>query len=413
MGWRLSSWLVLVRLFQLLGSFIPGAMNGWLLYYIYTNHLGLANTMVVLEILVAIIFVYTSLSLLVIHTHLRSRRTAWLVCSICFDVILCFVDVAIVSVLAFTGVPSNCAGLTRSKMKKGDNFSLPAHGYTTIRFSNEQDGHRGELDKYCGMEQGFYFVAIAMILSYIITIVLSVIRICNINMVPKGDVDYMLEERENMIKLELKLQDQETLAQSPTTPVSSNTPAVFVAPDNHSNNARDLEAALAVPTTTSMPRARPSFSRPMLAPPTALAAAGGGPSYQSHPRRPPHFAVSPVSPLSSVSPVSPLSPTEEASAATTTTLPVEAGFILSSTEMHANLAMITDGSRYSPQQINNNNNNNNNNSNNNNGHNQLPPYSPGNHRRMNGHADESNDIRLSEYVKGATRAQDMKDGGGY
>jgi hypothetical protein len=220
-------------------------------------------------------------------------------------------------------------------------------------------------------------------------------------MVPKGDVDYMLEERE--IKLEHKLQDQETLAQSPTTPVSSNTPTVFVPPDNDSNNARDLEAALAAQTTTSMPRARPSFSRPMLAPPTTALTEAGGPSYQSHPRRPPHFPVSPVSPLSSVSPVSPLSPTDVSAA--TTTLPVEAGFILSSTEMHANLAMITDGSRYSPQQINNNNNNN--------SQNQLPPYSPGNHRRMNGHGDESNEIRLSEYVKGATRAQEMKDGGGY
>ena len=118
-------------------------------------------------------------------------------------------------------------------------------------------------------------------------------------------------------------------------------------------------------------------------------------------------AVSPVSAISEdVIPASPLSPTAS------TTLPLEAGFILSSTEIHANLAMITDGSRYGgPQQVVD-------------GgacgggggggqHNQLPPYSPGNHGRMSGHGDESNDIRLSEYVKGATRAQDMKDEGGY
>lgn len=40
----------------------------------------------------------------------------------------------------------------------------------------------------------------------------------------------------------------------------------------------------------------------------------------------------------------------------------------------------------------------------------LPPYTPGS-LRMNGHANEGNEMRLSEYVKGETRAQDMKDSG--
>lgn len=46
---------------------------------------------------------------------------------------------------------------------------------------------------------------------------------------------------------------------------------------------------------------------------------------------------------------------------------------------------------------------------------ELPPYSPGNNMRgtMHGHGGESNDIRLSEYVKGATAAQDMKDSNGF
>lgn len=41
----------------------------------------------------------------------------------------------------------------------------------------------------------------------------------------------------------------------------------------------------------------------------------------------------------------------------------------------------------------------------------LPPYTPSS-SRMRGHGDENNDTRLSEYVKGQTRAQDMKDSGG-
>lgn len=42
----------------------------------------------------------------------------------------------------------------------------------------------------------------------------------------------------------------------------------------------------------------------------------------------------------------------------------------------------------------------------------LPPYEPGS-SQMPGHGGESNDMRLSEYVKGQDRAQDMKDSGRY
>lgn len=41
----------------------------------------------------------------------------------------------------------------------------------------------------------------------------------------------------------------------------------------------------------------------------------------------------------------------------------------------------------------------------------LPPYQPGN-RRMSGHSGD-NEMRLSGYVKGQTRAQNMKDSGNY
>lgn len=35
-----------------------------------------------------------------------------MVCSVCLDVVFCFVDVTTVSLLAYTGLPSNCSGLT-------------------------------------------------------------------------------------------------------------------------------------------------------------------------------------------------------------------------------------------------------------------------------------------------------------
>ena len=56
---------------------------------------------------------YTAIMLLLLHTRARSKRTSWLVCSIVMDVIGCSAVLAIITLLARAGVPSNCAGLTR------------------------------------------------------------------------------------------------------------------------------------------------------------------------------------------------------------------------------------------------------------------------------------------------------------
>lgn len=72
MGRRLSTWLVLVRVFQVLGSFIPAAMNGWLLYFIFTNKLGPSDVMFVLEILVRLAYSIVPLSSI---TSNSSRET--------------------------------------------------------------------------------------------------------------------------------------------------------------------------------------------------------------------------------------------------------------------------------------------------------------------------------------------------
>lgn len=66
--------------------------------------------------------------------------------------------------------------------------------------------------------------------------------------------------------------------------------------------------------------------------------------------------------------------------------------MLSEEDLSADAALVSDGMRPSEHT--------------------LPPYQPGS-GRMSGHAGESNEVRLSEYVKGQTRAQDMKDSGNY
>lgn len=70
MGRRLSTWLVVVRLFQVLGSFIPAAMNGWLLYFIFTNKLGSSDVMLILEILVSLVKVAAEIEEVIFRVYL-------------------------------------------------------------------------------------------------------------------------------------------------------------------------------------------------------------------------------------------------------------------------------------------------------------------------------------------------------
>ncbi|KAI3394408.1 hypothetical protein diail_2820 [Diaporthe ilicicola] len=300
----------------------------------------------------------------------------------------CFIDVAIISILAYTGVPSNCGGLTTDDgtSVSSEDGQAPSwlKGFNETGFSNGQDHVKGALDQYCGMERAFYFIAVAIILSYLIAIILSVLRVCELKMIPKEKVDELLREREEMINLEHKIQDQEASAATPTnstTPVLPQGNRDFGAASTHPN-PHHTPTSRSTHDTTASSSVRPA--RPQI----RYADSMPGPSSSSSYRTP--HPTEPVSPITPVSPVS------------TAALPHDRGFILSATDVSANLAMIADGPRYSPQAAANAD------------HNQLPPYSPGNNRAaMHGHGGESNDIRLSEYVKGATAAQDMKDSNGF
>lgn len=286
-------------------------------------------------------------------------------------------------------------------------------GFNLIGFSNQEGDNSGTLDQYCGMERAFYFIALCIMyvhrtltdslvvhltntkhsLSYIITIILSVIRVCQLRMYSKAEVDGLLKEREDMINLEHKLQDQEA-ASTPTpaqnvSPVAPQSNGNFPATNTRSNTRQSPASRTtnhATPSSSSRP-ARPGLR--YAADSTPGPSSSSASSYRT--RQP---AAEPVSPLSPDSPISSTAP-----------LPHDRGFILSATDVSANLAMVADGSRYTPQQHHQQGSD----------HNQLPPYSPGNNMRatMHGHGGESNDIRLSEYVKGATAAQDMKDSNGF
>lgn len=288
----------------------------------------------------------------------------------------------------------------------------PFKGYNKTDLSDMQGQDKGSLDGYCGMERAFYFITMLIMcvhniavdlfavhatntkrsLSYIITIILSVIRVCQLRMHSKDEVEKLLQEREEMINLEHKIHDQEaasTPAQnaSPVAPQSNGAfPTTNIRSNTHPCPASRTTTYHTTPSSSSRP-ARPGLRyADSMSGPSSSAAGSSSSSYRT---RPPAEPVSPLSPQGS-----PLSATAP--------LPHDRGFILSATDVSANLAMVADGPRYAPsshhQQADNG---------------QLPPYSPGDARAMRGHGGESNDIRLSEYVKGATAAQDMKDSSGF
>ncbi|KAI1410386.1 hypothetical protein F5Y13DRAFT_167676 [Hypoxylon sp. FL1857] len=113
--------------------------------------------------------------------------------------------------------------------------------------------------------------------------------------------------------------------------------------------------------------------------------------------------VSPVSAASPISQVSPISPVAHQHGSfnhnSLGVLDTSMGDLMldHSTNLDAEAAMVTDGYRHPAQP----------------GMLSLPPYMPGQSRGqfMEGHGDESNEMRLSDYVKGETRAQRMKDSG--
>ncbi|KAB5566403.1 hypothetical protein GE09DRAFT_1218665 [Coniochaeta sp. 2T2.1] len=149
-------------------------MNGFLLAWIHVKDLGLKQNIVVLELMIAIMFLYSLLALGVIHSQGRSKRAGWLAFFIVGDVLNIGLAVGLITVLARAGLPIICVGLTHV----GFGLERPDPEFTTIGFSDGQAGHKGKLDKLCTLERSVYFIAVGLVFNFMATIVLAVLRIC-------------------------------------------------------------------------------------------------------------------------------------------------------------------------------------------------------------------------------------------
>lgn len=97
------------------------------------------------------------------HSGSRQRRSSTILSTIFIagDVVFNGIMIAIITVLSRTGLPTDCHGLTRDDKEKNDAPNNPPPGYDTIRFGDGEN-IKGLLDRYCSLEQSFYFITAAL-----------------------------------------------------------------------------------------------------------------------------------------------------------------------------------------------------------------------------------------------------------
>ncbi|KAK7953745.1 hypothetical protein PG996_014637 [Apiospora saccharicola] len=367
--WGVSSWLVFVRGLQILGALVSALCNGGLLVYIHVKKLGLSPAMSALEYMTCSILIYTAIVLLVQHTGKRSlqARTSFIVPFVVGDVLFTGLMIGIITVLARTGVPSNCAGLTRSDYKD-DEPNDPPHGYDTIRFGDGSADHKGALDKYCALERAYYFISVAMVFSYMITVTLSILRICEGLYTRNNVVDERLTTATELYRFKSnrsKVRGLSMTSQSRSPPMSPLRPGVATSPSFPSGSSFQYQDRR--PTLQQMVPQH---------------------QHQQQQQQPQYSAMPPTAMRVD---------------------PAREGLLVDEQngdgDAEAEAAMVTDG--YRPQVA-----HSHSHSDSQGSMPALPPYTPGESSRfMVGHGNESNEMRLSDYVKGETRAQREKDGG--
>ncbi|KAK4178681.1 hypothetical protein QBC36DRAFT_324127 [Triangularia setosa] len=248
MGWESPSrWLTTARALQLVAALASTALHGFTTIWIHVKKLGMTQHMVVLELLIVIITVYTTVAILVQHCGWRSITKPGLVAFVVFDLTFCAMVLGIISLLARSGLPVNCVGLTRTDYQPADAKPPPhSYGFSTIRFSNESGGLPGQLDKFCGLERAYFGFANALVFLYIATVVLNIIRIFELKYIKIGSSG---EDEEVNLKAIKDLEQP--------SPISS-TARVNLPPAPPSEGIISRTASLRSTTTAST--SRPTYS---------------------------------------------------------------------------------------------------------------------------------------------------------
>ncbi|KAK3682492.1 hypothetical protein B0T22DRAFT_285695 [Podospora appendiculata] len=418
MAWKLSSWLILLRTFQLIGALACGSLNGVLIAIIITRHLGLSKAMTMLELLIATLLACTVAALITQSTGARHKSKPWLVFFLVIDAVFCGVAISIISILAGTGLPTNCGGLTRSDFSGDDAPNKPAYGYTTIRFSDQENGHKGELDRFCAFEQSYYFIAVGLIFTYMASIAIAALLIY--------EQKYASNDNERLDLLERALASEDKILETPSPLSQTPRLPVNMPPPSEGIITRNTSVRSNITTATqgpdffrpNMPPRRPVGQallpprKPMLGPhmnnglglvhsgfvPVPLDEEGDeagivADGMQHHSRHNmQQRELQPLQPLHHSHYQQYQGEQQPGSSQQQQHQHQRMPMVPILEDQAADSALVSDGMRPSEPM--------------------LPPYQPGS-SHMPGHGPNDNDLRLSEYVKGGTRAQDMKDNGEY
>ncbi|KAK4164530.1 hypothetical protein QBC43DRAFT_47912 [Cladorrhinum sp. PSN259] len=174
-----SAWHSIARTFQFLGALSSTAFHGFLTIWVYKRRLGLSQTMLILQLLISVLLLYTIFAMTLQNKKKGSKKSNWLIFLVVSDVLFCGVVLGIITLLAHAGLPLHCAGLTRTDFRLDDEGQIgPEPGYSTVRFSRQDDTELpGGLDNFCGFERSYFYVSNALVFSYIITIVIAMVRI--------------------------------------------------------------------------------------------------------------------------------------------------------------------------------------------------------------------------------------------
>ena len=260
------------------------------------------------------------------------------------------------------------------------------------------------MDRYCGFERSFFTIAVVLVFTYIATIVLESLGCYETNHTRNTKVDELLDslERAKDDPIDLKLLDSNGSVPSQSTRFS------VVSPPSEgiitrTASLRSTLTSFTSSTTGQRPHAIPRrpipqqdapplpvrrLSLPKVGPPGAPGAATGFVPIPLDEDSAEAALVADGMQHSQVSQQRSPAPMQHRRTGSS----AQAMPMLLEEEQTAESALVSDGMRPEPM---------------------LPPYEPPQGRHMAGHGGESNDMRLSEYVKGGTRAQDMKDDGGY
>lgn len=220
--------MFLIRLFQLCGASVIVASNGWLMNLIKRRSLGLGPNMVALEYISLIVVAYLVITIFVLHILHKSNRRRYIVTFIVWDLLFTGVCIAMISVYSFAGVPNNCGGMTRSNWGPGDAPNDPAPGFTTIRFGPGTFGNYGELDIYCDIPITDYSFCVILVFTYMISIVLAILRIFSYRYTRNTLVTSLVMEAEEKGKRTPSISIHSDL--TPLRPTRSSVSSISVSP---------------------------------------------------------------------------------------------------------------------------------------------------------------------------------------